>query len=188
MASPYKLRKANLYTKPPKPIPLYIAASGPKTAELVGKYADGIVTTPATPEFYNDVLFAAVGKGAKAMGRNPARIEKLLELMVSYDEDYDSAVKSCKFWAATCVPVFFKYPIYDPREIEQTGNLVGLEGLETQWFIATSPDDHIKKMEEYIKLGFKNIHVQSSSPDERKFIKMYGEKVLPYLKDAYRDS
>lgn len=114
-------------------------------------------------------------------------MEKLLELMVSYDEDYDRALSACKFWAATCVPLFFKYAIYDPREIEQTGNLVGTDGLETQWFISTDLDEHIKKIEEYVKLGFKNIHIQSTSPDERRFIKMYGEKVLPYLKDAYGD-
>jgi len=182
----YRLRKANLYTKPPKPIPLYVAASGPKTAELAGKYADGIVTTPAAPDFY-EVLFSAVEKGAKAAGRDPASVEKLLELMVSYDEDYERAVNACKFWAATCVPVFFKYGIFDPREIEQTGNLVGLEGLKTQWFISSDLDEHIKKIEEYFRMGFKNIHVQSTSPDEKKFIRMYGEKVLPYLKDVYKD-
>lgn len=182
----YRLRKANLYTKPTKPIPIYVAAAGPKSAELAGKYADGIITTPATPEFYDEILFKAVDRGAKAKKRDPSSVEKLLEFMVSYDEDYERAVNACKFWAATCVPIFFKYGISDPREIEQTGNLVGLEGLKTQWFISTDLDDHIKEIEKYVKLGFKNIHVQSTSPDEKKFIRAYGEKVLPYLKGAYK--
>jgi len=182
----YRLRKANLYTKPREPIPLYVAASGPKTAELAGMYADGFLTLPFPPEHYRKVLFPAVERGAKAAGRDPASVAKLLELCVSYDENYDKALDACKFWRATCIPVFFKYGIFDPREIEESGNLVGKEGLETQWFIATTPYAHIKKIEEYIKLGFTNIHIQSSSPDEKKFIKMYGEKVLPYLKDTYK--
>ena len=43
----------------------------------------------------------------------------------------------------------------------------------------------IWKIEEYIKIGFNEIQVGSSSPDEEKFIREFGKKALPYLKEKY---
>ena len=183
----YRLSKANLYTKPKKPVSLYIAANGPTIAELAGKYADGFLTLPFPDSQYTETLFPALAKGAKAVGRDPAKIEKLMELQMSYDEDYHKAVESARWWAPTVMPIFFKAPISDPREIEAHGNLISEEGLKTGWFISSNIEDHIKNIERYIKLGFSNIHLQSSSPDEHGFIRTFGRKVLPYLRDAYRE-
>lgn len=183
----YRLNGANLYTKPKKPIPIYVAASGSKVAEMAGRHADGFLTLPFADEHYKDVLFPALEKGAREAGRDPSKIEKLMELQVSYDEDYDKAVRAARWWAGTVMPIFFKAPIADPREIEAHGRLVGEEGLLTGWFISNKADDHIKNVERYIQLGFTNIHVQSSSPDESQFIRMFGKTVIPYLRDTYGD-
>ena len=83
------------------------------------------------------------------------------------------------------MPIFFKAPIFDPREIESYGSLVSDEALQSAWFISNSLDDHIKNIERYIKLGFRNIHLQSSSLHDLGFIHAFGEKVLPYLRDSY---
>lgn len=181
----YSLKKANLYTKPAKPVPIYVAASGKKIAELAGRYADGLLTLPFPDEHYRDVLFPALESGARKAGRDPTQIEKLVELQVSYDRDYDKAVASTRWWAPTVLPVFFKVPISDPREIEAHGNLVSEEGLKTAWFISNSVEDHIKNIERYIKLGFTNIHLQNSSWDDSDFIETFGSKVLPYLRETY---
>lgn len=181
----YRLNKANLYTKPQKSIPLYIAASGPTVAAMAGRLADGFLTIPYPDSQYKDVLFPALEKGARDAGRDPSKIERLMELQMAYDEDYDKAVKAARWWAPTVMPIFFKAPISDPREIEAHGNLVSEEGLLTGWFISNSIEEHIKNIERYIKLGFTNIHLQSSSPDEPKFIQTFGRRVLPYLRETY---
>lgn len=182
----YKLKKANLYTKPEKPIPLYISASGPTVTELAGRYADGFATIVSSPEI-GKALLSTMEKSAKEAGRDPALIEKILELHVSYDEDYDKAVESCKYWRGPLIPMVFEHEIYDPREIEKSGNLVGEEAMIKNMIISTSPEKHIKKIEEYIKAGFNNFQFLSSSPDEKTFIRMYSEKVFPYLRDTYRE-
>jgi coenzyme F420-dependent glucose-6-phosphate dehydrogenase len=132
-----------------------------------------------------DVLFPVLEKGARDEGRDPAKIEKLMEIQMAYDEDYDKAVQATRWWAPTVMPIFFKAPISDPREIEAHGKLVSEEGLLTGWFISNSIDDHIKNIERYIKLGFTNIHLQSSSPDELKFIRIFSKRALAYLRDTY---
>lgn len=87
--------------------------------------------------------------------------------------------QSCQFSSKHLYPIL--------REIEAHGNLISEEGLKTGWFISSNIEDHIKNIERYIKLGFSNIHLQSSSPDEHGFIRTFGRKVLPYLRDAYRE-
>jgi hypothetical protein len=72
-----------------------------------------------------------------------------------------------------------------PAWIEAHGKLISEEGLLTGWFISSKVDDHVKNIERYIKLGFTNIHLQSSSPDKSNFIRTFGKGVLAYLRDTY---
>jgi len=179
----YRLKKAKLYTKPDKPIKIYVAAGGPKVAELAGRYADGLLLDSLD----RANLFRAFENGAKKAGKEVASLEKVAEIMVSYDEDYDAALKACRFWAGCMLPVFFKYDIYDPREIEAHGEYVGDEAIAKSWIIGTTAEEHLKGIEEYMKTGFNHLYFTSSSPDEPKFIKFYGEKILPYIRDTYKE-
>ena len=181
----YHLRKANLYTKPKEHIPLYLASWGPTVAELSGKYADGHITLVSPSKHYKEILFPAVKKGAKAAGRDPKSIEMILEMGVSYDEDYDKAVQGCEIRGYAALPILFKYPIYDPREIEEAVRAVSLEAISSGWQIGNNAEDIIKRIESSIRLGFNEIHIESASPDENKFIRLMGEKIIPYLKGTY---
>jgi len=183
----YRLKKANLYCRPKEPPMMYVGCSGPLVAELTGKYADGFLTLPYPEEYYRNVLFPALERGAREAGRDPQLIEKAIEAYVSYDEDYQTALDSVRRWASTLLPFVFKYPIADPREIESYANLVGDKPITDAWMIGTSPEQHIKHIEKYIRLGFTNIHIASSSPDELKTIKMYAKDVLPYVKSTYQE-
>lgn len=178
----YRLRKANLYTKPDKPIKIYVAAGGPRVAELAGRHADGLLVGPGNLE-RPEKLFRAFENGAKKAGKDPASLEKVAEIPVSYDEEYEAALKACKFWAGSMFPAFFKYDISDPREIEAHGRLVGNEILAKRWIVATTAEEHIKRVERYVEANFNHLYFMSSSPDETKFIKFYGEKVLPHLRE-----
>jgi coenzyme F420-dependent glucose-6-phosphate dehydrogenase len=46
----YKLRKANLYTKPKSPPPIFVASTGARVAEIAGRHADGLLTVPLPKE------------------------------------------------------------------------------------------------------------------------------------------
>jgi coenzyme F420-dependent glucose-6-phosphate dehydrogenase len=183
----YTLRKATLYTRPKTPIRMIVAASGPTVAEIAGRYADGFLTSGTfPPEQYHQVLFPALEKGAHSVGRNPEKIEKIAEVFVSYGEDYDKALASARFWAPTILPaIWWKYPIYDPSEIEACGKLVGDDQLKKVWCISICPDDHIKHIERLIKLGFNHVYITGSNPDEKKFFEVYQKKVIPYLRETY---
>jgi len=183
----YRVKKANLYTKPERPIPLHLAAHDSAVVELAGKYADGLLCQFASPEHCTSVLFPALAKGAKSAGRDPDSIERAIHIIVSYHEDYDSALTACHHWAGVTLPVFYKYGISDPREIELHGNMVAREELAKKWVISTDPQEHLKRIHDYLKIGFTDIQVHNISPDEKRFIEVYGEKVLPPLKEEFRE-
>jgi coenzyme F420-dependent glucose-6-phosphate dehydrogenase len=182
----YKLKNANLYTKPEKPIPLYVAANVPTVASLAGKYGDGILTLETFDKnYYASTLFPAFERGAKSAGRDPHSLPKMIELNVSYDEDYDKALEACRPWSTIKVSDFYRKPVYDPREIEAHSKSVDMTRIEKLWLVGPSIDEHIKKIEEYIKIGFTNFHFCSWSPSEDEFIKVYSKQVLPYLRERY---
>ena len=104
---------------------------------------------------------------------------------MSYDEDSKKALRSCRFWSAMTLPTLFKEPIWDPREIEKMGHHISDEELLKNWIISDDLDEHLERIDEYIEAGFNHIHIQSSSPDEEKFIKSYGERVIPRLHERH---
>ncbi len=185
----YQLRKANLYTKPKTKIPIYMVASGKKSGYVAGYYADGVVISARVFEqvFLEEVL-PAMEKGAKDSGRDFSKIKKIVHSIVSYDEDFDKAVESCRFWNPTLVPGIFNSDIYDPRELEMLGNTITREQVIQKRFIITSKEEAIKLIEKWIRLGVNEVEFLSTSPDQLKFIRFMGEKVIPYIKDTYKNT
>ncbi len=183
----YKIEKANLYTKPDRPIPLYVAANGPINAEIAGKYGDGFLTMESADlSVFREKLFPAVARGAKKVGRNPDEITKMLEVNVAYDEDYERALQACKRWGTIMIPEFYKQPISDPREIEAHSTQVDVTELAKIWIISSNPEEHIRRLERYVKEGFTDIHTCNWAVDEYKYIDMYSKHVIPYFQSNYK--
>ena len=59
-------------------IPIYLAGSGPKTLELAGEIADGILLLGAIGESFVDYCMEHIAIGAKKAGRNPEDIYKIV--------------------------------------------------------------------------------------------------------------
>lgn len=185
----YRLRKANLYTKPKSKIPVFMVASGKKSGYVAGYYADGVVVSARVFEqvFLTEVL-PALEKGARDAGRDPTRIKKIVHSVVSYDEDLERAIAGCKFWNPTLVPDIFDSDVYDPRELERLGNTVTRETVIEKRFLITTEEEAIERIEKWIKLGVNEVEFLSTSPDQRKFIRFMGGKVIPYIKDTYKNA
>ena len=181
----YTLKKARLYAKPSNKIPIYIAASGAKSAELAGKYADGLMTVSKLgmkPAPYLSMMMESVKAGASKAGRDASQIEKTTLIKVSYDEDYDSALKACRFWAATLIPWPIKTLMGDPVEVESMARLISDDAIKAYFVVSNDSEEHLKKMKELLSAGYTNLIIHSTSPDQAKMTEMYGKKVIPYLR------
>jgi len=73
-------------------IPIYLAASGPKTLQLAGEIADGVViNTGLAPAIIRDSI-AQVRIGAARAGRDLAEIDMWWLPLTCVDDDYDRAL------------------------------------------------------------------------------------------------
>jgi coenzyme F420-dependent glucose-6-phosphate dehydrogenase len=181
----YRLRKANLYTKPRGNIPLYVAANGPSTAYIAGKYAHGLLTSGRVFEAkFKSELLPALQRGAKDAGRSAEEVKKIIHIVTSYDEDFERAVSGCKFWNATMVPGIFNAEVYDPREIEAKARSITREDVIKTRFIVTSEEEAIRKIELYLAAGVTEVEFLSTSPDQNDFIDFFGKKVFPYFRHS----
>ncbi|MEO8969427.1 MAG: TIGR03557 family F420-dependent LLM class oxidoreductase, partial [Solirubrobacteraceae bacterium] len=95
----YQTDRATIYDQPEEMIPIYVAASGPLAAKLAGRVGDGFIATSGKdPELYVELL-GKLAEGAETAGRDPAAIDKYIEIKVSYDHDVQYAKAACAFWA-----------------------------------------------------------------------------------------
>jgi coenzyme F420-dependent glucose-6-phosphate dehydrogenase len=178
----FKIKSAKLYTPPSRPIPLYMAASGPEAITAAATYTDGLITT-SKPNNSKEV-FDKFDQAAKAAGKDPTKLEKIGKPKISYSEDYDEAFKSTYFWRASSIENVFDTAINDPRKLQEKAlEEVSDEKLKKSTLIVTSVEDLIKPLEEYFKSGFTQIYLHSTSPDEVDFVKQFCKKVLPHFKE-----
>ena len=175
---------ATIYDKPEQPIPLYIAGSGPSAARLAGRTAAGFICTSGkAPDLYSEKLIPAVEEGASKAKRNMSDIELMIEMKVSYDHDHDKAMADTKNWAALALPAEQKSDVEDPIEMERLADALPVEQAASRWIVSTDPEEHIKRIEPYLDLGFTHLVFHSPRNDQERFIKLYGEEVLPRLRE-----
>lgn len=178
----FQLTGAKLYTKPKEEIPLFFAADGPKACELAGKYGDHWITVRAEPEHIKNVTLPAFERGAREAGKNPAKMKRMAVVLYSIDKNYDKAVEACRPFAAALIPEMFKYGVYDPKELEEHGNIVSRERIEGNCIVGTSPESIIEKLDGLIKVGINYFALLNLSPQVKEGIKIIGEKIIPYFK------
>lgn len=94
----YRVTDAAIYDRPPEPIPILVAAGGPRVAAYAGAVGDGVISTSGKGrDLYAQKLMPAYERGAREAGRTAG--VRMIELKVSYDEDLDRAREDTRFWA-----------------------------------------------------------------------------------------
>lgn len=182
----FLLRQAKLYTPPASKIPLYMAATGQLAVRTAAKYSDGLITYLGADKASK--ALQTFNRAASESNDSARQKPKIAEYKVSFSPDYDRALKSTYFWRATLLPKIFDSDISDPRKLQQKATEeVSDEQLKASIEIVTSVEDCIGSIEKYFKVGFTNVFVHSTSPEEIKFVREFGRKVLPYFADKSKD-
>ncbi len=178
----YRTRNATIYDRPEQPVPIYISASGPQVAKYAGRAGDGFICTSGKgEELYRDVLLPNVAEGEKAAGRAPGSVERMIEVKVSYDLDRQRALEDTKIWAALALPAADKAGIDDPREMERRAREV--ENIaHRRWLVSSDPDEHVEQIRRYVDMGFTHLVFHAPGNDQMRFLKLYGEQILPRLR------
>jgi coenzyme F420-dependent glucose-6-phosphate dehydrogenase len=176
----YRTSQATIYDKPEEPVPIYVAASGPLAAKLAGRVGDGFICTSGKdPELY-DRLLSAVVEGAEAAGRDPAEIQHMIEVKVSYDRDPEYAREACAWWAALALTPEEKEGVEDPIEMERLAD-AHADRAPTRFIVSSDPEEIAAGVRGYADLGFDELVLHAPGEDQARFLDQFGEDVLPLL-------
>jgi coenzyme F420-dependent glucose-6-phosphate dehydrogenase len=179
----YKTRNATVYDTPAGGIPLYVAAGGPQMARYAGRVADGLICTSGKGEaLYREQLLPALEDGARQTGRDPDALDKLIEVKVSFDTDRQRALEDTRHWGALALTGEEKTGVDDPLEMERLADALPAERTASRWIVSTDPEEHVERIRFYTDLGFTHLVFHAPGPDQRRFLDLYAEHILPRLR------
>ena len=169
---------ARLYTRPARPIQVFIAAVTPATAEWGGAWADGLLTVSQSGETMRKVIeaFRRGGGEGKPM---------MLQAKVGYDRDDAAALRRAhEQWRANIFASDVLATLATPAQFEAAGAFVTPDDVARHVRISADPSRHAAWIAEYAEMGFGTIYVHNVGTAQREFIDAYAAHVLPELVGA----
>jgi coenzyme F420-dependent glucose-6-phosphate dehydrogenase len=177
----YRAVRATIYDRPEQPVPVYVAASGPLAAKLAGRVGNGFICTSGKDPALYEQLLEKVEEGARDAERDPAEIERMIEIKVSYDPDIDAARDACRFWAALSLSPEEKSGIEDPMELERLAD-ANAHRAHSRFIVSDQPEEVARQIQPYLDLGFSHLVFHAPGDDQERALRALAGDVLPLLR------
>jgi coenzyme F420-dependent glucose-6-phosphate dehydrogenase len=180
----YTLVNARIYDRPQRPVPVYVAAGGPVVAKYAGRVGDGFICTSGKGMgLYVDKLLPAVAEGAAAADRDPAQVDKMIEIKLSYDRDPDTALKNTRFWAPLSLTPEQKHTVDSVEEMERLADELPIKQVAKRWIVASDPEAALAQIKPYVDAGLNHLVFHGPGHDQERFLAQFSEDLLPLLRN-----
>jgi len=177
----FSTKQARLHSRPERIPPIYVSAFGPQAAEVAGRLGDGVWTL-GDPESAPEIVEAYRAAAADA-GREPGEV--VLQGSFSWAESGEAALESARVWKGAQPMEFFRDDWHDPGAMYEEGERqVSDDELREAVIVASDPEDHVERIRQLVEMGATIVPLQNSSPDPIAAIGVYGEDVLPALREV----
>ena len=172
----YTVDTARIYTLPEQPPPIYVTAFGPKAVDVAARIGDGFASSRLTRT------------SSRAIGSKPARTRSSKEASRSATPTPpdEGASIAHRLWANSGLPGELAQVLPSPRHFEQASSLVTEEMTRASVVCGREAAKHADAFEPYLNAGFDEIYVANMGPHYADMIRMYGDEVLPKLRDRHR--
>lgn len=170
----YVVENARVYTLPEKPIPIIVAAEGPKMASTAGKIGDGLIST--SPDKSLIEKFRAEVEDDD--------LPCYCQATVCYAKDEATARKiAYKQWPISAIPGELNSELSTPKFFEQTALLVTEEQIAKEIECGPDPQKHIDVIKKFLDAGFRKVSIHNVGYEQEEFFRLYKEKVIPAIKN-----
>jgi coenzyme F420-dependent glucose-6-phosphate dehydrogenase len=164
----YTVENARIYTLPEQPVPIHVAASGPRSGELAAELGDGLITTSPDRELVADFDRAKAGR------------PKYGQLTVCWGKDEAAARKlALEMWPTAGIPGEASQELPNPRHYEQLAKLVTEDTIAKQIVCGPDVERHVAAIQAYVDAGVDHVYVHQVGPDQEGFFEAYAADVLP---------
>ena len=113
---------------------------------------------------------------------NPADIDNLIEIKMSYDRDPDAALENCRFWAPLSLTAEQKHSVDSALEMERLADELPIEQVAKRWIVASDPDEAVAHIKPYVDAGLNHLVFHGPGHDQERFLTQFAEDVLPKLR------
>lgn len=177
----YSTDRAKLYSPPIGPVPLWMAAGGPKSSALAAEMADGIITSVKDPaETFEKVIHPA-RDAARAAGRPDPKILATRWALEARNEE--EAWQALYSWRGLRAPG--RLEAVDPMDLRMRADDLPRQEVLGRYTLVSSAEEIV---EAYLPLvtevGADIVTFQMASLDQEKLIETLGAEVLPRLRQA----
>ncbi|MCW2651204.1 MAG: hypothetical protein QOE41_1775 [Mycobacterium sp.] len=168
----YEVQEARIYTKPEKPVPIYVSGFGPQGARLAGRIGDGLCLVTPEAELVN--AFRGSGGGDKPVQAGTK---------VSWDRDPAAGLKAAhRLWANEALPGQLAQTLPRPKDFADVITLVPPEKVAEMITCGPDSDKHAAQVRKYLDAGVDEVYVQQIGPDADGFFTAWEREVLPQLR------
>ena len=98
------------------------------------------------------------------------------------DDDPERALADTRFWGALALTPEEKTGVEDPVEMQRLADALPIERVASRWIVSTDPEEHVRRAQEYLDLGFRHLVFHAPGPDQPRFLELYATEVLPRLR------
>jgi coenzyme F420-dependent glucose-6-phosphate dehydrogenase len=174
----FRVEHAQMYTLPPQPPPIVVAASGRRSAELAGRVGDGMIGV-APDAHIVDAFEAAGGRGKPRMG----------QLHVCWAETEEEARKTAlHWWPNVGIRGGAWNELARPKDFAALSALVDEETVSSTVVTGPDPHRHLDAIARFAAAGFSEVYVHQIGPRQQDFLRFYADEVLPRLSTARQES
>lgn len=178
----YQVRDATVYDRPEQPIPVLVAAGGPRIARYAGAAGDGVICTSGKGlELYTTTLLPAVEEGREQAGARPD-FTRMLEVKLSYDPDRERAATDTRFWAPLSLPAQTKRDASDVPALEAAADALPTEEVARRWIVASTPQEVVDALRPYLRASFDHLVFHGPGADQAAYLRRLADEVLPALR------
>jgi 5,10-methylenetetrahydromethanopterin reductase len=194
------------------PVPMMVAGDGTKMLQLAGKIGDLVICGGGgAPETVRHAL-ENVAIGARSVGRDPNDIPVWFLVRVHVAESWAAGVEQLRFYMAAYANVHFRYAPHDKGVEVPPKILEGLRGVQREyrrsehvkpgstynadllvkyglvewiarlWAVTGPPNEIIKRLEELIEAGARNMILPQLLPNATETTRELAQKILPAFK------
>lgn len=164
----FTLDRAKLWDLPDAPVPLAIAAGGPRAAGIAGEQGHGLFATEARSEL--------VKAWSKAGGKGP----RYAEVAVCWGKDEASARKTALESSAFSLlgwDVLTELPT--PDGFDAAAKLAREEDIADKMPCGPDPEQHVAAVKKYIDAGFDHIVLRQPGADQEGFMTFWKRELKP---------
>lgn len=187
-------------TWPSRAVPIYMACSGPRSLQLGGRVADGVLFQVGSELSFVQYVLDNIRIGAEQVGRKQEDIKLFMRLACAVSADRDKVWEQVKGYAAVAAYTTFqtvprkyfpeqlwdelsyfnsKYDLYQHGENQAKHNALLTDRIIDGIAVAGAPDEAVPRFQALADMGIDGFVCPAGMDDAMEFIRIFGEEVVP---------